>query len=225
MVSTAASLQAVMRLVQSEYIQDQPGISIVDNFGASGSLAQQIVQGAPADVFLSASPDWMDALDRQGLILENSRKNLLKNSLVLAVPKSDAVTTRFEDLKADRIRRVAIGEPESVPAGKYAKEALSRLGLFDGLQSKLVLGKDVRQVLAYVETGSVEAGLVYSTDALASDKVRVVATVPANVHSPILYPIAVVKASKNAAAALSFVSFLSTQTARKIFIASGFDFE
>ena len=184
-LSTAASLQVVMQSVQAVYRQSELEVAIVDNLGASGSLAQQIVQGAPVDIFLSASLDWMDVLEKAGLLVEGSRRNLLKNSLVLVASKLNDGVTGFESLADPRIKRIAIGEPESVPAGKYAKESLETMNLFENLRSKLVLGKDVRQVLSYVETGSVEAGFVYATDALTSDKVRMVATVPANTHSPI----------------------------------------
>ncbi|MGB3766882.1 MAG: molybdate ABC transporter substrate-binding protein [Phormidesmis sp.] len=222
-ISVAASLQKVMESVKLAYQQQAPKVMITYNFGASGSLTQQIVQGAPVDVFLSASADWMDALDEQSLVLKTSRKILLENELVLVVPASDTETVSFEEMKTDRIERIAIGEPDSVPVGQYAKESLLAMGLFEVVQQKLVLGKDARQVLSYVETGSVAAGLVYSTDALASELVRVVATVPADDHSPIVYPVAVMAASKQAAAAQAFVDFLSGGVAMKIFRAGGFE--
>ncbi len=222
-LSTAASLQNVMQAVQAAYRQSKPEVTIGDNFGASGSLALQIVQGAPVDIFLSASPDWMDRLEKEGLLVEGSRRNLLKNSLVLIAAKSNNEITGFESLEEPQIKRIAMGEPESVPAGKYAKESLEAMNLFEGLRPKLVLGKDVRQVLSYVETGNVEAGIVYATDALTSDKVRTVATVPANLHSPILYPVAAIKLSKQVAIALAFIDFLGTETASKIFKENGFD--
>lgn len=221
-LSIAASLQVVMQSVQAAY-RSEPKVAMVYNFGASGSLAQQIVQGAPVDIFLSASPDWMDVLNKEGLLAEGSRRNLLKNSLVLVTPKSDSRITGFKSLEAPQTQRIAIGEPESVPVGKYAKESLEAMNLFESLRSKLVLGKDVRQVLAYVETGSVEAGFVYATDALTSDKVRTVATVPDNAHSPILYPVAAIKSSQQVETALSFMNFLGSDAAVAIFKASGFD--
>lgn len=222
-LSVAASLQDVMQAVQAIYQRSAANVEIVDNFGASGSLSQQIMQGAPVDAFLSASPDWMDALDKAGLLVEGSRKDLLKNSLVLIVPKSDDWVTGFENLENKKVKRIAMGEPESVPAGKYAKESLEKMNLFESLRAKLVLGKDVRQVLSYVETGSVEAGFVYVTDALTSDAVRVVATVPEEDHSPILYPVAAIKSSGQVEAALAFVDFLFTDAAAVVFRASGFD--
>lgn len=222
-LSVAASLQDAMQAVQAVYRAAAAEVEMVDNFGASGSLSQQIMQGAPVDVFWSASPGWMDALDKEGLLVEGSRKDLLRNSLVLVVPQDSDLVSGFENLEAKKVKRIAMGEPEGVPAGKYAKECLEKRELFEGLRSKLVYGKDVRQVLSYVEMGSVEAGLVYKTDALASDKVRVVATVSQGEHSPILYPVAAVKSSGQVARSRAFLDFLSTEAAMVVFQERGFD--
>jgi molybdate transport system substrate-binding protein len=211
-----------MNEIQEVYQQEAPNSTITYNFGSSGSLAQQIAQGAPTDIFLSASKQWIDDLEEQGHILEGSRRDLLENAMVLIVSQDNTEISSFEALGTDLVGRVAIGEPESVPAGRYAKEVLTSLNLFDGLESKLVFGKDVRQVLSYVETGNVDVGLVYATDALVSDQVKVIATAPAETHSPIVYPIAVVQDSENAEAAQAFVDFLSTDTAIAIFEAYGF---
>ncbi|MEB3360023.1 MAG: molybdate ABC transporter substrate-binding protein [Synechococcales bacterium] len=221
-ISVAASVQDAMQDVQTAYQEEAPNVTITYNFGSSGSLAQQIIQGAPADVFLSASKKWMDDLEGQGEILEGSRRDLLLNSLVLIVPQDKTDVTDFSDFATDKVNRIAIGEPESVPAGQYAQEALTSLNLFDALQPKMVFGKDVRQVLSYVETGNVDAGLVYATDAKVSDQVQVVATAAADTHSPIVYPIGVVADSENAEAAQAFVDFLSSDTAVAIFEDYGF---
>ena len=221
-LSVAASLQDAVQAVQAIDRAPVADMVMVNNFGASGSLSQQIMQGAPVDMFLSASPDWMDVLDKEGLLAEGSRKDLLRNSLVLVVPQDSDLVTGFENLEAKQVKRIAMGEPEGVPAGKYAKECLEKRALFEALRSKLVYGKDVRQVLSYVETGSVEAGLVYQTDALASEKVRVVATVPEADHSPILYPVAVVKSSGRVALSRAFLDFLSTEAAMAVFRERGF---
>lgn len=221
-ISVAASVQDAMKEVQTAYEAEHAAVSITYNFGSSGSLAQQIAQGAPADIFLSASQKWMDDLDQQGQIASGSRRDLLLNSLVLVVPANQTRVTDFSDFGTDQVNRIAIGEPESVPAGRYAKETLMFFNLFDALQPKLVFGKDVRQVLSYVETGNVDAGLVYATDASLSDQAKVVATAPADSHSPIIYPIGVVADSKNTEAAQAFVDFLSTDAAAAIFEAYGF---
>ncbi|MEO0825135.1 MAG: molybdate ABC transporter substrate-binding protein [Cyanobacteria bacterium J06639_16] len=221
-ISVAASVQDAMNEVQAAYQAEAPNVTITYNFGPSGSLAQQISQGAPTDVFLSASKKWMDNLVEEDQILEGSRQNLLQNAIVLIVPQAETNITDFQALDADSISKVAIGEPESSPAGRYAKEVLTAMNLFEPLQSKLVFGKDVRQVLSYVATGNVDAGLVYATDALLSDQVQAIATAPADTHSPIVYPVAVVQDSTNAEAAQAFVDFLSTDTAVAIFVDYGF---
>ena len=221
-ISVAASVQDAMKEVQTAYQVEAPHVTVTYNFGSSGSLAQQIAQGAPVDVFLSASDRWMNDLEITGQLAEGSRQNLLQNTIVLIAPKENIKVGDFADLEADLINKVAIGEPESVPAGGYVKEVLTIFKLFERLQSKVVFGKDVRQVLSYVETGNVDAGLVYATDALVSDQVQVVATAPGDSHAPVVYPVAVVKDSPNAKAAQAFVDFLAGETAAEIFVASGF---
>ncbi|MGD1908770.1 MAG: molybdate ABC transporter substrate-binding protein [Leptolyngbyaceae cyanobacterium] len=220
-LSAAASVQAALAEIQAAHRQVAPHVDLTHNLGSSGSLAQQIHQGAPSDIFLSASPRWMDDLEAQGQIWADSRRDLLQNSLVLVVPPDSQIAT-FTDLQSDTLRKVAMGEPNSVPAGTYAKESLTALGLFDRLQPKLVYGKDVRQVLAYVETGHVEAGLVYATDAQRSDRVKVIATAPPNSHTPITYPVAIVKDSPHPKAARDFIAFLSSAPAAAIFHRYGF---
>jgi len=164
----------------------------------------------------------MDDLEQQGQILDGSRKDLLLNSLVLIVPRDKTDVSDFSDFETDKVSKLALGEPESVPAGKYAQEALASMNMFDALQPKMVFAKDVRQVVSYVETGNVDAGLVYATDAEVSDQVQVIATAPAESHSPIVYPIGVVGDSENAEAAQAFVDFLSSDTAIEIFEEYGF---
>lgn len=221
-ISVAASVQDAMKEIQTAYQEEAPNVTITYNFGSSGSLAQQIAQGAPSDIFLSASQKWMDDLEEKGQILTESRKDLLQNAMVLIAPVDKADIADFKDFETEQISKVAIGEPESVPAGRYAKEVLTSLNLFDAIQSKLVFGKDVRQVLTYVETGNVDAGLVYATDAQISNQVQIIATAPAGTHSPIVYPIAVVQDSENAEAAEAFLDFLSSDTAVAIFQGYGF---
>lgn len=221
-ISVAASVQDAMKDIQAAYTEVAPAVTITYNFGSSGSLAQQIAQGAPTDVFLSASEKWMTDLETKGQILDGSRQDLLQNEIVLVVPQDKAAIADFKDLDTEAISKVAMGEPESVPAGSYAKEVLTALDLFDPLQPKLVFGKDVRQVLSYVETGNVDAGLVYATDANVSDLVQVVAPAPADTHAPIVYPVAVVRDSDETAAAQAFVDFLSSDTAIAIFQGYGF---
>src|SRR5208282_5594248 len=217
-VSAAISLKDALDEVKQLYTADHPGVSIATNYGASGTLQIQIEQGAPVDIFFSAAPKQMDALESKGLVLEGTRKDLLRNEVVLIVPRDSTLgITSFRDLLKPKVKKVALGEPVTVPAGKYAQDVLTSLGIYDQVNAKAILAKDVRQVLTYVETGDVDAGIVYKTDALSSAKVKVVVQAPADSHSPVIYPVAVIKASKNAAAAKAFEDFLSGPQASAIF--------
>lgn len=222
-VSAAISLKDALDEMKQRYEAENPGVSIALNYGASGTLQLQIEQGAPVDVFLSAASKQMDSLEAKGLLLEGTRRNLLGNEVVLIVPKGSTLNiSSFQDLIGSNVKRVALGEPTTVPAGQYAKEVLTNLGIYDAVRSKAVLAKDVRQVLTYVETENVDAGIVYSTDALSSSKVKVVAQAPANSHAPVVYPIAVVKSSQNPGAARKFADFLSSPAAASVFQKYGF---
>ena len=221
-VSVAASLQEAMEAIEPLYEQQFPEIHIIYNFGSSGSLQHQIEQGAPVDVFISAAPKQMDALEEKSLLLDKTWKNLLKNQIVLITPRANNKVANFQDLTENGVQKIALGHPESVPAGEYAKEVLENLKLYNELISKLVFAKNVRQVLFYVETGNVEGGFVYATDAKISDKVKIVATAPENSHSPIIYPVAVIKSSQYPEAAKAFIQFLLSNSAQAIFEKYGF---
>ncbi|MBE9184592.1 molybdate ABC transporter substrate-binding protein [Microcoleus sp. LEGE 07076] len=221
-VSAAISLSPALTEIKTVYEGSNPNTTIIYNFGASGALERQIQQGAPVDVFFSAATKQMDALQQANLLVNQTRHNLLTNRLVLISPKSGAVLTNFKQLTDAKIQKIAIGEPKSVPAGKYAQEMLTKLGLWPQLQPKLVLGNNVRQVLTFVETGNVDAGIVYTTDAKASDKVTVRLTAAENLHSPIVYPLAIIKNSRNPAAAKAFVQFLAGDRAKIVFMKYGF---
>ncbi|MEA5495701.1 molybdate ABC transporter substrate-binding protein [Limnoraphis robusta Tam1] len=221
-ISAAASLTDALNAIQPLYQQENPKVKLTYNFGPSGSLQQQIEQGAPVDVFISAAPKQINELQEKGLLLDETRKDLLKNEMVLIIPKGESTIQRFEDLTADTVTKIAVGEPESVPAGKYAQEVLTSLNIFETIQPKQVYAKDVRQLLSYVETGNVDAGITFSSNAKFSEKVEIVATAPPESHSPIIYPIAVVKNSKNPEAAKEFLSFLSSNTAKSLFERYGF---
>ncbi len=198
--------------------------SVVFNFGASGQLAAQITQGAPADAFISAASTEMDQLAKQNLIDPATRRDVCFNSLVLIVP-SDAkfVPGSFGELTDSRVGRIAVGQPKIVPAGRYAQQVFDRLKISAALNTRLVFGENVRQVLDFVQRGEVDAGVVYSTDAMAAGaKVRVAATADASMHDPIVYPAAVIKQSAHAEAARRFLDYLSSAPARKVFSAHGF---
>jgi molybdate transport system substrate-binding protein len=220
-VSAAASLQDALAGVESMYAKSHAGLEFRNNFGPSGTLAVQIDQGAPADVFLSAAAKPMDDLEAKGLIVAGTRSNLLRNTLVLIAPL-DSGLHDFQGLTESSVRSIALGDPASVPAGQYGRQTLASLHLLDRLNAKLVLAKDVRQVLAYVETGNADAGLVYGTDARISSKVRVVANAPDSAHDPIVYPVAVVKGSRNEQAARGFVDYLGSADAKATFVKHGF---
>lgn len=220
-VSAGAGMKDAIEDVSKLYQQQQPKTKLTLNFGSSGSLQRQIEQGAPVDVFISAASKQMNTLENQELLVENTRKNLLKNQVVLIVPANDDRTIGFQSLKSDRIKRIAIGEPKSVPVGKYAQETLDSLQLSQQLKQKIVFAKDVRQVLSYVATGNADAGVVYATDAKKSARVKVVAVASENLHSPVVFPVSVIK-SKHSDAGKEFVSFLSSQPAKDIFNKYGF---
>jgi len=221
-VSVAASLQNAMAELAPAFERSQPGVRLAFNFGASGTLEQQIERGAPADVFFSAAPKPMDALVIKGLIMAGTRRDVLRNQVVLIAPSDSSGPTSFQELTGPKVKLIALGDPASVPAGDYGRQTLQALNLWTDVQAKLVLGKDVRQVLTYVETGNADAGMVYSTDAHESAKVRIVATAPDETHTPVVYPIAVIKDSHNVAAARALVTFLAGRDAGSVFARHGF---
>jgi molybdate transport system substrate-binding protein len=222
-ISAAISLKDSLDKIIQLYRAQTPDVAMHTNYGASGTLQRQAEEGAPVDIFVSASSDQMDALESEGLILAGTRFNLVRNSLVLIAPKGTHEISGFSDLTQPDVKTIAIGEPQTVPAGKYAKEVLTHFGIYDSVKPKLALAKDVRQVLTYVATGNADAGIVYATDARISSQVVVVATAPADSHDPVVYPAAIMKSSKDAAAAKAFLEFLAGEKARAVFKKYGFD--
>lgn len=222
-VSAAASMTDAINEVNDVYMQANGNVTVLANFASSGTLRQQIETGAPADVFISASAKHMNILEEAGLILTETRQDLLNNKIVLIVPDNSTLDLDdFMDLLNSDVKQIALGDPEFVPAGTYGKEALDVLGIYEQVQSKLILGSDVRQVLSYVESGNVDAGIVYSTDAAISESVTVVADAPAEVNDKIVYPVSVIKASANVDAAGEYIAFLLSDEARAIFEKYGF---
>jgi molybdate transport system substrate-binding protein len=222
-VSAASSLSNVLKAIDALYTKSNPNVTISLNTGASGTLQQQIENGAPADIFLSAATANMDGLQNENLIINNSRKNLLNNTLVMIVPNDSMLgLTSFNDLTLAKVTKIAIGDPKSVPAGIYTKAAFDELGITSRIQSKFILGANVTQVLTYVAGGNVDVGFVYSTDALSSTQVKVVANAPADINAQIIYPAAVLKASTHSTAAQAFLDFLSSDQAKALFIQFGF---
>lgn len=208
-VSAAASLQEALNEITENFTKDHPNVKINYNFGASGALQQQISQGAPVDLFFSAAEDKFDQLVEEGLIEKENGVDLVGNEIVLVVPKEATLGIKsFEDLT--KAERLSIGTPESVPAGKYAKETLEKLNIWTSVEGNIVFAKDVRQVLTYVETNNVDAGIVYKTDALISEKVEIVAIAEETSHAPIIYPLGVIKNSPHAKEAQGFYEYLQS---------------
>ena len=198
-------------------------VKVYCNFAGSSTLQRQIEKGAPADVFVSASPHQIDALQRKGLIYEDTRQAILNNRLVLVVPvNSSLAIIDVRLLTQNSIRRIAIGEPNSVPAGIYGREALVHLGVWDTVQSKLVPGADVRSTLVYVESGEVDVGIVYQTDAAISKKVRIIYQFPDSSHTPIVYPAAVLRNTGHKVLAQAFLEYLQTAEVVATFEKYGF---
>lgn len=222
LVSAAASLKDSLTELEKMYTQKEPGVKLTFNFGGSGTLQKQIEQGAPADLFISAGTSQVDALNQKNLLIKDSVINLVGNDLVLVVGKDNTDVKSLQDLTKSSVEEISIGTPESVPAGKYAQESLTKLNLWDKLQPKLVLAKDVTQVLSYVETGNVEAGFVYKSDAQGSTQAKIALTVPADSHKAIVYPAGIVAATKNQQVAADFLKYLQSAEAQHVFEKYGF---
>lgn len=227
LVSAAASLTESLKEMGMAFTKVNPRTTVRFNFGSSGALQQQIEQGAPVDVFVSASDKEMGALQKSNRIETATRTDFAGNLLVLITPSQSRVKVQsWEDLKSPSVRRVAISHPDSVPSGRYAREALTKRGLWAAVQPKAVLGENVRQTLMYVAHGDVEAGLVFATDArIEPKKVRVVkVAAPGKDHAPIVYSAVVVTGAPNAPAARRFVAFLQSPAAQAILARNGFTF-
>lgn len=221
-VSAAASLTNALREVGRSFEDPRRGNKVTFNFASSGALLAQIAKGAPADVFASADTATMDRAEEQGLLAAGTRRILLHNKLVLIVPAvSPVVPSDLASLDNAAVRRIALGNPASVPAGRYAREALEVAGLWLKLEPKYILAQNVRQALDYVARGEVDAGIVYATDAaIMRDKVRVAGEIATT--TPIVYPVAVVKDSRNRPLAEAFVEFLGSGAAQATFKRYGF---
>lgn len=222
-IFAASSLTDTLKSVAEAY-KGATGKTVALSFGASSTLARQIDQGAPADIFLSADADWMDFLQKNGRIQEGTRQDLLGNQLVL-IAAADAgpmprIAPHFDLTGALGDRRLALADPRSVPAGKYAKAALIALGVWDSVAAKVVPAENVRMALEYVVRGEAPFGIVYATDAKAAPSVRIAGTFPQGSHPAIIYPVAVVKGASSAAR--EFLAFLGSAQVRTIFEKAGF---
>lgn len=222
-VSAAASLTDAMKELATMYEKDHANVKLVYNFGSSGALQQAIENGGAADVFVSAAQKQMNALDEKKLLADGTRVDLLINDVVLITAKDSKLN--LPDFKAvldPAVKHIALGEPKGVPVGQYSEEVFTKLGILDQVKERAVYGSDVRQVLAWVETGDADCGVVYATDAAVSDKVKVAAVAPADTHKPIVYPAAVLKDAPHMEAAKEFLTFIQSDAAKEVFKKYGF---
>jgi len=223
-VFAAASMKNALDEINQSWSKQNSG-KVVVSYAASSALARQIEKGAPADIFISADLDWMDYLAQRKLVNDASRINLLRNELVMIAPATAKISMELKrSLKLGDLLgndRLSMADPDSVPAGKYGKAALEALGLWPQVVDKLARGENVRTALNFVARGETPLGIVYRTDAAAESRVRVVAAFPADTHPPIVYPAALLAASKNAEAA-AFFSYLKSGAATGIFRKHGF---
>jgi len=200
-----------------------PGVKVTPTYASSGDLQTQIENGLETDVFMSAANKQMDALVEEGIIDNNTNLQFLENKVVLIVPAdSDSNISSFDDLK-DVEGNIAIGDPESVPAGQYAQQVLNNTGIWDDVESKLSLGTDVTAVLNQVAQGSADCGIVYATDANSTNDVKVICEAPEDaLDTPVIYPIAALKNSTDSNATNAFIDFLQSQEAKDVFVEYGF---
>ena len=224
LVSAAISLKEPLQQIGALFEQRHPDVKVVFNWGASGALQQQIQYGAPVDVYVSAASKQMDELEAKGLLLNDTRRTLAANLVVLITSSAlRSGLASFKDLTKSEVKLIAIGNPRTVPAGEYAQRVLMSLGLWDSLQRKLIFTENVRQALAYVVRGEVEAALVYATDVQsAGAAVRVVAIGSAESAPLVRYPIAVINTSQQTALARAFVDVAVSEAGQQILKAHGF---
>ena len=221
-VFAAASLSDSLTEIAQTYAAES-GDQITLNFGASSLLARQIEEGAPADLFFSADEAKMDALEKKGRIVPETRRSHLGNALVVVVPSdSQLALNSAQDLAGAAVKRLALAEPKTVPAGIYAKAYLTRLKLWPAIEPKVIPTENVRAALAAVKSGNVDAGIVYKTDVIRSHQIKVAFEIPAEEGPIISYPVALVKDSKQPAAARKFLLYLESPAALKVFQNHGF---
>lgn len=225
-VSAAASLTDALNELKGMYENENKNVKITYNFGASGTLQNQIEEGAKVDVFASAAQKQMKALIEKGMVDEADASDLLVNDVVLITTKKrdDLKIEKIEDILNENVKTIALGEPGGVPVGQYSEEILNHLGILDEVKKKVSYGSDVRQVLSWVSSGEADAGLVYKTDALIEgDNVNIVTSAPEGSHKPVVYPVSVLKESANREESLKFIEFLKGDSAIKVFEKYGFN--
>ncbi len=223
-ISAASSLREAIPEIMEAYNLEHPEVSFIGTYDSSGTLQTQIEAGAPCDVFISASTKQMNALNDGGFVMESTITNLLKGKLVLIVPAESSLgLENFEDVTSDSVKLIAVGDVDSTPVGQYTQKVLENIEIWEQIKEKTNYGTNVANVLAWVESGDVDCGFVYATDAATSDKVIVINQAPEGSADEIIYPAAVVESSEKEEAAKEFLEFLSGDTARSIFEKYGFD--
>lgn len=223
-VSAAISLKNAFEEL-GRLFESRQKVKVIFNFGGSGALQNQIAAGAPVDVFASADREEMDVLERQGLLEPATRARFAVNQLVLIAPNAKGAQrlASFDDLRSASVERIAVGNPRSVPAGRYAQEVFAHMGLLPAVNDKLIFAENVRQALDYVARGEADAGVVYATDVRAREKeIRIVAQAPAASHTLIEYPIAVVRGTRQAAASKAFIALVLSAEGQQILRRYGF---
>jgi len=222
-ISAATSLSDVLQDIVEVFEESHPYIDITVNYGSSGTLSQQIQQGAPVDLFLSADQLRMDFLQDQELILPETRTDFAENRMVLIGGKESKLEIdSLEDLPLLDLNNIAVGNPDSVPAGNYAREALIATNVWEDISEQFIFAKDVRQALSYVESGNTDIGFVYYTDAIKSEKTEILLEIDTSLHEPITYPAAVMTNSTSSKEAENFIDFLTSDAAEEIFETHGF---
>ena len=223
LVFAATSLRDPLTEVSERY-ESESGVNVNLSFGGSQSLAQQIASGAPADALISAGMGPVEFLEERGMVSipDSHSLRLLSNELVVVTRDEMGEIDSLRSLASDAIERIALADPDLAPAGAYAREALSSAGIWDGLQNKLLLGKDVRAAMTYVEVGNANAGIVYRTDALSSDTLEIAHLVDPDLHSTIIYPAVAVNGSSNPRDASGYIEYLSSEEAMSVFRRFGF---
>lgn len=220
---SAASLTDAINELKEIYEENYPKITLQPSYASSGDLQSQIQESTPSDVFISTAQKQMDTLEEKNLLKDGTSETLLINKVVLITPKDiDLNIKTVEDLKDDKIKQIAIGDPAHVPIGQYTEEMFQSLDLWNDLENKFRLATSVRTVLDWVETGEVDAGLVYMTDAMTSDSVKIITEVPKDSHKEVSYPIAMIKDSENKKEVQDFIDFMYTDGAKKVLEDHGF---
>ncbi|WP_077623173.1 molybdate ABC transporter substrate-binding protein [Sediminibacillus massiliensis] len=222
-ISAASSLTSVLDEWKNTYEENHPDIKIIINYGSSGTLVNQLEQGSPGDVLISASESWTSAAVDKGILKEETVFPLLKNRLVVASLESDKEVNSMEDLLGEDFEQIAIGDPESVPVGSYAKQAMETEGVYEQLAPKMVMSKSARQTAVYVESGNVDAGFVFQSDLYAFPALHSLMVVPEKMHTPITYSAAVTAEAEGSEQLDELIAALQSEEADKVFEKYGFE--